>query len=50
MIKNIKDINKTDTITEREVTVQAGPQGDAKTNQIVTVNRGNQYTYPLAIV
>ncbi|MGH9927309.1 MAG: SRPBCC family protein [Nitrososphaeraceae archaeon] len=38
IIKNIKNINKTDTVTEREVTVQAGPQGDAKTHQIVTVN------------
>jgi uncharacterized protein YndB with AHSA1/START domain len=38
IIKNIKNINKTDTTTEREVTVQAGPGGDAKTHQIVTVN------------
>jgi uncharacterized protein YndB with AHSA1/START domain len=38
MIKNIKNINKTDTITEREVTVQAGPGGDAITHQIVTVD------------
>ena len=38
IIKNIKNINKTDTVTEREVTVQAGPEGDAKTHQIVTVN------------
>lgn len=38
IIKNIKNINKTDTITEREVTVQAGPGGDAKTHQIVIVN------------
>jgi uncharacterized protein YndB with AHSA1/START domain len=35
--KNIKNINKTDNITEREVTVRAGPQ-DAKTHQFVTVN------------
>ena len=34
----IKNINKTDTVTEREVIVQAGPEGDAKTHQIVTVN------------
>ena len=38
IIKNIKNINKTDTITEREVTVQAGPGGDARTYQIVTVD------------
>jgi uncharacterized protein YndB with AHSA1/START domain len=38
IIKNIKNINKTDSVTEREVTVQAGPGGDAKTQQIVTVN------------
>jgi uncharacterized protein YndB with AHSA1/START domain len=38
IIKNIKNINKTDSVTEREVTVQAGPGGDAKTRQIVTVN------------
>lgn len=38
IIKNIKNINKTDSVTEREVTVQAGPGGDAKTHQIVTVN------------
>jgi uncharacterized protein YndB with AHSA1/START domain len=35
--KNIKNINKTDNIIEREVTVRAGPQ-DAKTHQFVTVN------------
>ena len=38
IIKNIKNINKTDTITEREVTVQAGPGGDARTLQVVTVD------------
>ena len=38
IIKNIKNINKTDTMTEREVTVQAGPGGDARTHQIVTVD------------
>lgn len=38
IIKNIKNINKTDTITEREVTVQAGPGGDSRTHQIVTVD------------
>jgi uncharacterized protein YndB with AHSA1/START domain len=38
IIKDIKNLNKTDTTTEREVTVQAGPGGDAKTHQIVTVN------------
>lgn len=37
IIKNIKNINKTDSVTEREVTVQAGPGGEAKTQQIVTV-------------
>jgi uncharacterized protein YndB with AHSA1/START domain len=35
--KNIKNINKTDNIIEREVTVRAGPQ-DVKTHQFVTVN------------
>lgn len=35
--KNIKNINKTDNIIEREVTIRAGPQ-DAKTHQFVTVN------------
>jgi uncharacterized protein YndB with AHSA1/START domain len=35
--KNIKNINKTDDIIEREVTVRAGPQ-DEKTHQFVTVN------------
>jgi uncharacterized protein YndB with AHSA1/START domain len=35
--KNIKNINKTDNIIEREVTVRAGPQ-DEKTHQFVTVN------------
>jgi uncharacterized protein YndB with AHSA1/START domain len=38
IIKNIKNINKTDSVTEREVTVRAGPGGDAKTQQIITVN------------
>jgi|SRR5918994_2889138 uncharacterized protein YndB with AHSA1/START domain len=38
IIKDIKNINKTNSTTEREVTVQAGPGGDAKTHQIVTVN------------
>src|ERR671914_1333618 len=35
--KNIKNINKTDNIIEREVIVRAGPQ-DTKTHQFVTVN------------
>jgi hypothetical protein len=35
--KNIKNINKTDNIIEREVTITAGPQV-AKTHQFVTVN------------
>jgi ribosome-associated toxin RatA of RatAB toxin-antitoxin module len=35
--KNIKNINKTDNIIEREVTITAGLQ-DAKTHQFVTVN------------
>jgi uncharacterized protein YndB with AHSA1/START domain len=38
IIKNITNINKTDTITEREVTVQAGPGGEARTHQIVAVD------------
>src|SRR5215204_1865876 len=33
-----KDINKTGNTTEREVTLIAGPQGDTKTHQFVTVN------------
>src|ERR671911_584522 len=36
--KDIKNINKTGNTTEREVTLIAGPQGDAKTHQFVTVN------------
>jgi uncharacterized protein YndB with AHSA1/START domain len=36
--KAIKNINKTDNTTEREVTIAAGPQGDTKTHQFVTVN------------
>ena len=36
--KSIKNINKTNNITEREVTIVAGPQGDTKTHQFVTVN------------
>ena len=35
--KNIRNINKTDNIIEREVIVRAGPQ-DTKTHQFVTVN------------
>ena len=30
--KDIKNINKTDNTTEREVTIVAGPQGDTKTH------------------
>ena len=41
--KEIKNINKTDNTTEREVTIVAGPQGDTKTHQFVTVNP-EQYT------
>jgi uncharacterized protein YndB with AHSA1/START domain len=36
--KAIKNINKTDNVTEREVTLIAGPQGDTKTHQFVTVD------------
>jgi uncharacterized protein YndB with AHSA1/START domain len=36
--KEIKNINKTGNTTEREVTIVAGPQGDTKTHQFVTVN------------
>jgi hypothetical protein len=36
--KAIKNINKTGNTTEREVTLIAGPQGETKTHQIVTVN------------
>jgi uncharacterized protein YndB with AHSA1/START domain len=36
--KDIKNINKTGNTTEREVTLIAGPQGDTKTHQYVTVN------------
>ena len=36
--KEIKNINKTNNTTEREVTIVAGPQGDTKTHQFVTVN------------
>lgn len=38
--KDIKNINKTDNVTEREVTIVAGPPGDTKTHQFVTVNPG----------
>jgi uncharacterized protein YndB with AHSA1/START domain len=38
IIKNISNINETDTITEREVIVQAGPGGEARTHQIVAVD------------
>jgi uncharacterized protein YndB with AHSA1/START domain len=38
--KAIKNINKTDNVTEREVILIAGPQGDTKTRQFVTVNPG----------
>ena len=41
--KEIKNINKTNNTTEREVTIVAGPQGDTKTHQFVTVNP-EQYT------
>src|SRR5918999_915219 len=36
--KAIKNIDKTGNTTEREVTLIAGPQGETKTHQIVTVN------------
>jgi uncharacterized protein YndB with AHSA1/START domain len=36
--KGIKNINKTNNTTEREVTIVAGPPGDTKTHQFVTVN------------
>jgi len=36
--KTIKNINKTDKLIEREVTLIAGFQGDTKTHQFVTVN------------
>ncbi|MGI8832020.1 MAG: SRPBCC family protein [Nitrososphaeraceae archaeon] len=36
--KTIKNISKTDKLIEREVTLIAGPQGDTKTHQFVTVN------------
>src|SRR5829696_5312626 len=36
--KDIKNINKTGNTTEREVTLIAGPQGDTKTHQFVTVS------------
>jgi uncharacterized protein YndB with AHSA1/START domain len=38
IIKNIKNINKIDNMTEREVIVQAGPGGDTKTHQFVNVD------------
>src|ERR687897_2200624 len=38
VFKDIKNINKTGNTTEREVTLIAGPQGETKTHQIVTVN------------
>jgi uncharacterized protein YndB with AHSA1/START domain len=38
IIKNIKNINRVSNTTEREVTVQAGPGGDTKTHQLVTIN------------
>jgi uncharacterized protein YndB with AHSA1/START domain len=36
--KAIKNINETGNVVEREVTLLAGPQGDTKTHQFVTVN------------
>jgi len=36
--KAIKNINETGNVIEREVTLLAGPQGDTKTHQFVTVN------------
>jgi hypothetical protein len=48
IIKNIKNINKTDSVTEREVTVQAGPGGEAKTQQIVTI-RPDQFAVNMNI-
>ena len=38
--KAIKNINKTGNTTEREVTLIAGPLGETKTRQIVTVDPG----------
>jgi hypothetical protein len=35
--KSIKNINKTDNTIEREVILIAGPQGETKTHQFVTV-------------
>lgn len=36
--KAIKNINEKGNVIEREVTLLAGPQGDTKTHQFVTVN------------
>lgn len=36
--KAIKNINETGNVIEREVTLLAGPQGNTKTHQFVTVN------------
>jgi hypothetical protein len=36
---SIKNIDKIGNTTEREVTLVAGPQGETKTHQFVTVNR-----------
>ena len=36
--KAIENINETGNVIEREVTLLAGPQGDTKTHQFVTVN------------
>lgn len=38
IIKNIKNINRLDNITESEVTIQAGPGRDTKTHQFVHVD------------
>jgi uncharacterized protein YndB with AHSA1/START domain len=38
--KDIKNINEINNTTEREVTITAGPLGDRKTHQFVTVNPG----------
>jgi hypothetical protein len=43
--KAIKNINKTGNTTEREVTLLAGPQGETKTHQIVSVNPDVKSSY-----
>jgi hypothetical protein len=41
--KAIKNINSANNVTEREVTIIAGPQGDTKTRQFVTIEP-NQFS------